>query len=155
MHLLYRLTSRHRAFPFPSSHRILEIEWSVKNGRPFQPSPKRPRKTKAKKAKKTVYDERLLSVELPAFAADSEAPSAKGDSDDENTVENILQPPDIVVQSAGGRVTRSMKARFGTEATNSPEKRNMDQNDDGEQAHTPPKRSRQAEGKAAPMVVAE
>ena len=105
---------------------------------------------KAKKTKKAVHDEQLLAVELPVSA-----PSAKGDSDDENTVENILQPPDIVVQSAGGRVTRSMKSRFGTEVTNSPEKRSMDQNDEGEQAHTPPKRSRNAEGKAAPMALAE
>ena len=109
-----------------------------------------PWKTKAKKTKKAVHDEQLLAVELPVSA-----PSAKGDSDDENTVENILQPPDIVVQSAGGRVTRSMKARFGTEVTNSPEKRSVDQNDEGEQAYTPPKRSRQAEGMAAPMASAE
>ncbi|KZV61337.1 kinesin-domain-containing protein [Peniophora sp. CONT] len=154
---LYRKAETYVPDNVKLKERILEIDWSVKNGRPFQPSPKRPRKTKTKKAKKIAHDEQLLAVELPAFATDSDhAPSAKGgDSDDENTVENILQPPDIIVQSAGGRVTRSMKARFGTEATNSPEKRSMDQNEEGEQAHTPPKRSRHAEGKAAPMPVTE
>ncbi|VDB91378.1 unnamed protein product [Peniophora sp. CBMAI 1063] len=147
---LYRKAESYVPDNLKLKERILEIEWSVKNGRPFQPSPKRPRKTKTKKTKKVVHDEQLLTVELPTLAADSDAPSVKDDSEDENTVENILQPPDIVVHSAGGRVTRSMKARFGTESTNSPEKRSMDQNDDGE--HTPPKRSRHAEGKVFPMM---
>lgn len=32
-------------------YRIIEIEWAVKHGRPFEPSPKRPKKNKAKKTR--------------------------------------------------------------------------------------------------------
>ena len=39
--------------------------------------------------------------------------------------------------------------------TNSPEKRSMDQNDEDVQVQASPKRSRRAEGKAAPMAHAE
>ncbi|KAJ3558283.1 hypothetical protein NM688_g1017 [Phlebia brevispora] len=37
-----------------SDNRIIEIEWAVKNGKPFQPSPKKPRKHRTKKAKSTT-----------------------------------------------------------------------------------------------------
>lgn len=33
-------------------YRIIEIEWAVKNGKPFNPSPKKPRKKGGRKTKK-------------------------------------------------------------------------------------------------------
>lgn len=40
----------------PLARRIIEIEWAVKNGKSFQPSPKRPRKNKHRKKGKFAKD---------------------------------------------------------------------------------------------------
>ncbi|CDO76921.1 hypothetical protein BN946_scf185006.g3 [Trametes cinnabarina] len=43
-------TSTSCGLPWGSGHRIIEIEWAVKNNRPFNPSPKKPRRASSKRA---------------------------------------------------------------------------------------------------------
>ena len=53
----FRFRCRHRLWLHrdgnlqPHDHRVLEIEWAIKNGKEFVPSPKKPRKPRGKKRK--------------------------------------------------------------------------------------------------------
>ncbi|KAI0031864.1 P-loop containing nucleoside triphosphate hydrolase protein [Vararia minispora EC-137] len=136
---LYRKAESYVPDNVKLKERIIEIEWAVKNNKPFNPSPKRARKIKSRKKGKPSHPEPAGDMVISA----TQAPQSV-DSDDDNTVENLLEQPEAVTGAAmTGRVTRSMKARFGTEATNSPSKRrSMDEDADEDTLCTPPKRLR-------------
>jgi kinesin family member 22 len=98
--------------------RIIEIEWAVQNNKAFVPSPKPPRKSKAKKAR-SAGRERTVEAEIPM-----------------DVDQNVEQKAD-----------RS-RAEFGNELTNTgysaKTKRHLDRivEVEGESAETPPKRQK-------------
>lgn len=97
--------------------RIIEIEWAVQNHKPFIPSPKPARKSRAKKTRATGRER----------TAENETPMDLGQN---------------VVQMADRR-----RAEFGHELTNfgSPGKRYLDGIvEEGESAETPSKRQKLA-----------
>ncbi|KAI0319856.1 P-loop containing nucleoside triphosphate hydrolase protein [Amylostereum chailletii] len=142
---LYRKAETYVPDNVKLKERIIEIEWAVKNGKEFRPSPKKPKRTKSKKKAKAMRKVKTEEDEGPAVDAASGASLyLGGESDDDDTVENLLEqelPQELLVVETG-RVTRSMKTRFGGEMTNSPTKRTVDENENDGEVHTPPKKSR-------------
>lgn len=139
------------------TNRIIEIEWAVKNGKEFKPSPKKPRKTKTKKKGKegkakgaqAVYEQRAVSgmetvIEVPdeeegeaGFVVLDFVPEVAKESEDEETVESLLEQREVEL----GRFKRMMKHRFGSEVTDNPSKRGAD-DQDGVDMETPMKKQR-------------
>jgi kinesin family protein 22 len=134
----YLLFNPHSRLSF-ALYRIIEIEWAAKNGNVFNPSPKRPKKTKAKKKTKVVRSEPTEDTS----ATRPRVPLQSVESDDDNVVEGLLAQPDAEnLAETTGRVTRSMATRFGAEKTNSPTKRRSDDEDAVEVGLHTPKRTR-------------
>ncbi|KAA1472399.1 kinesin-domain-containing protein [Dentipellis sp. KUC8613] len=123
---LYRRAEAYVPDNVKLKERIIEIEWAVKNGTEFQPSPKRPRKAKSKKSRsrKAKGDSNRGSENTGSQGAASVNPA---DSDDDDTVENLL------------------------EVTNSPRKlgRSGNAHESGDDAATTPKKPRNRKKRAA------
>ena len=62
------------------NNRIIEVEWAWKNGKPFQPSPKKSRRRSGKRSKSTSSKAMNPTVGM-----------SKGPSDDE--VQTLFEPP--------------------------------------------------------------
>jgi len=112
----------------------------------YNPSPKKARKIKSKKKGKTARSDQ---TEHSAASA-SQPPHHSAESDDDNTVENLLEHADIEgkLESSGGaaQISQSAKPTFGTEATNSPTKRRSIEEASSERdVYSSPKRSRKCE----------
>lgn len=102
--------------------RIIEIEWAVKNDKPFVPSPKR-QKNKAKKLKtKVEINEPVLS-------------DSQMDVDDEGN-DHSERPIHFKVKQEA--------AEFGMELTNSPTKRSIVEQDRDDESLTPAKKQRRS-----------
>ncbi|KAI0051371.1 kinesin-domain-containing protein [Auriscalpium vulgare] len=100
---LYRKAESYVPDNVKLKERIIEIEWSVAQGKEFKPSPKRPKRSKGKRRN-------AKGKTGTASRASSNAPEERrgNETDDDETVENILEP----IAEAG----------FGVEVTNSPRK---------------------------------
>lgn len=154
---LYRKAESYVPDNIKLKERIIEIEWAVKNGKEFKPSPKKPRKTKTKKKGKegkakgaqAVYEQRAVSgmetvIEVPdeeegeaGFVVLDFVPEVAKESEDEETVESLLEQREVEL----GRFKRMMKHRFGSEVTDNPSKRGAD-DQDGVDMETPMKKQR-------------
>ncbi|TFY70314.1 hypothetical protein EVG20_g2693 [Dentipellis fragilis] len=114
---LYRRAETYVPDNVKLKERIIEIEWAVKNGTEFQPSPKRPRKAKSKKSRsrKAKVDNSRGSENAGSQGAASFNPA---DSDDDDTVENLLE-----VTNSPRKLGRSGNAHgSGDDATTTPRK---------------------------------
>lgn len=131
--------------------RIIEIEWAVKNDKAFVPSPKRPRKEKAKR--KGVRAKKVVSMPVKVEERRMDVDEEDADEEEEQDVENLV---------LGGKEERRTASVFGTEVTNinngepdSPTKikRSMSDLETEENAATPPKRQRRSGRKRAPTII--
>ncbi|THH14574.1 hypothetical protein EW146_g5770 [Bondarzewia mesenterica] len=141
---------------------IIEIEWAVKNGKEFRPSPKKPRKVRGRKKGKgaRVKQAREVTVqgmetviemsdeeagaEGEAGPEKVEAEMGKGqESDDDDVVESLLQQGG---DADVGRGNRKGRNRFGSEVTNSPTKRSAEDVDTD--VATPFKKHRRTESQS-------
>ncbi|TFY80453.1 hypothetical protein EWM64_g3555 [Hericium alpestre] len=121
---LYRKAETYVPDNVKLKERIIEIEWAVKQGKPFQPSPKKPRKAKSKKRKGAASKAKDgASHSLP----ESSAAIRADDTEDDDVVENLL----------GGDAAQV--AGFGVEVTNSPTRRGAALDEDSDDCMTPRK----------------
>ncbi|EIN08651.1 kinesin-domain-containing protein [Punctularia strigosozonata HHB-11173 SS5] len=116
--------------------RILEIEWSVKNGKPFEPAPKKSKKSKH--SKKT----RSRSVN---DGPRSDSHDHHDEDEDEGEEGNEVSLP----KKSKKKSKRGQSVDFGTEVTNT--KRSVDETTD---AQTPAKKKRRS-GENDGLILAE
>jgi kinesin family protein 22 len=124
-------------------HRIIEIEWAVKNDKAFKPSPKRAKKAKGKKQKKAEV-EAEMGMEVDGVG---EALPLSNDKLGEYPMSDDQMEVDEVEHSLMGLVA------FGTELTNTGSKRSLAalNGADYEGTETPAKRPKKS-GKKVVVV---
>ncbi|PSR70750.1 hypothetical protein PHLCEN_2v13370 [Hermanssonia centrifuga] len=149
------------------ARKIIEIEWAVNHGKPFQPSPKRPRKHKAKKAK-------AVKNGSGAGGGGSGGGSGRGSScaagegshrNEESLSRQDVLNSDVVLQLAKGSTDSSEKENLGVEVTNnsnnhnslrSPKRQADAMLEDDSSLETPPPKSKKGKmASAAAAVVRE
>ena len=67
-----------RVLVFDTANRIIEIEWAVKHGKPFEPSPKKPKKLKTKRSKEKGKN-KAKGKERVAGPSSTHVPEVAGD----------------------------------------------------------------------------
>ncbi|KAI0067006.1 kinesin-domain-containing protein [Artomyces pyxidatus] len=143
---LYRKAETYVPDNIKLKERIIELDWSVSHGKEYKPSPKKPKRTKAKKKSKSA---RANAKNSDAERASSQPDEPRLDeSQDDETVESLLEPiVEMPEPEALGRGKRKKGGpAFGMEVTNSPNKRSGDQDSDAEAAATPPRKLRARKG---------
>lgn len=127
-----------------TSYRIIEIEWAVKNGKAFKPSPKRVKKEKRK---------RKADAELEAGA--EEARDMDVDHYESGPA-HVMSDDQMEVDEVASSLTMRA-ATFGHELTNTGSKRALLADDDTAGMETPAKRPKHnaAKAKNLPIVMIE
>ncbi|KAK7027324.1 hypothetical protein VNI00_015287 [Paramarasmius palmivorus] len=120
---LYRKAETYVPDNIKLKERIIEIEWAVKNDKPFQPSPKKPRKAKVKKSKKNAQE---TTKENPL-------------SDDQMDVEEVAE---TLFGTFGMEITNDSHGQ--EEVSVSPGKRRRESEDSGMAMATPIKKAKTA-----------
>ncbi|KAF9260345.1 kinesin-domain-containing protein [Marasmius fiardii PR-910] len=162
---LYRTAETYVPDNIKLKERIIEIEWAVKNERPFVPSPKRPKKTKAERKKeKGSKKNRGTSDLTETRPGEEEQGRAVGGSTNENENEQKQEQregkenPEYPLsddQMDVDEVASTLFGGFGVEITNSSsglveskslspgKRRRLDSDlDGGEEVCTPAKRAK-------------
>lgn len=98
--------------PFHWVYRIIEIEWAVKNGKEFVPSPKPPRKTKNKnkKTKGSRLNENAMDVD-----GRNNCNNNNNENDAESAAAGASKFPSLL------KTTMPVSSEFGMEVTNTPD----------------------------------
>ena len=117
-------------------HRILDIEWAIKGGKALSRSPRK----KAQKASK----KRAARRERNAFFVDTQGPgpSRAQECDDDDAVENLLEPAEVATDVQGARP--DTLSGFGAEVTNEPATNKRPLEDLELEYTTPPKKTRKS-----------
>jgi hypothetical protein len=133
--------------------RVIEIEWAVKNDKPFVPSPKRTRKARSKAKSKSKYPKSAKKAKTEPAGPDGAI------TEDED--EHMTDATGAAVEQMGGAVNGKGKSRlraadegFGVQLTNNvitPTKRSVEhidgEMDDEENVGNPAKRQRKKHNK--------
>ncbi|KDQ53292.1 hypothetical protein JAAARDRAFT_137340 [Jaapia argillacea MUCL 33604] len=144
---LYRKASTYVTDNVKLQERIIEIEWAVKNGKDFRPSPKRSKKNKSKKRERskglegessstsTLHSSSHNMTGGTSLETHFEEPEGAMEIDEESEVMDM-----VVVQGDHQGQGRS-QVRFGSELTN--------RGDGGDESRvgTPAKKTRSGKGK--------
>ncbi|KAG7085767.1 hypothetical protein E1B28_003308 [Marasmius oreades] len=131
---LYRKAETYVPGNVKLKERIIEIEWAVKNERPFVPSPKRPKKTKAERRKEKKCREKEREVE------EKENPL----SDDQMDVDEIAA---TLSGTFGAEITNAVgdgtpEENINQSRSSSPAKRRRSEQDSDLEHATPAKRAK-------------
>lgn len=149
------------------SYRIIGIEWTVKNGKPFQLSPKKPRKHRTKKSKRATSkrgSSRASGSGGPDAAAALDGSHPHLDASAAAAPTHSEQSPKKLVGTAKGKGKEkenrdcSADARLTADASNanrSPKRHAADMLDDDDDALETPPKSKRGRVSAQPEATAD